>query len=207
MAGEVPNNALANSLWTGVGEVEDLADLTWIEEKLIARVHVSIQLQKCRLLHQWRSDGFYPQPRIRGHVVTFPVDPTVVLYHLPLHPQQLSGLIKVAFIGRKKITWSDASTLRFFLVRRIKVRHALEWLLQYNLLYRDVCIDYECLAQLPEHGMIEELFKQATFDYNQRREDAMHSRYDAPDPESSNGSDIAESDMEKDCESAFRKKH
>lgn len=45
---KVPDLALANVLWTGVGDVPELSGLSWIEEKLIARCHVSIQMQKCR---------------------------------------------------------------------------------------------------------------------------------------------------------------
>jgi hypothetical protein len=36
--------ALLNGLWTGANEVPALSDLAFIEEKLIARVHVSISL-------------------------------------------------------------------------------------------------------------------------------------------------------------------
>jgi len=67
---QVPSLALANGLWTGVGECHRLSDLTWIEEKLIARVHVSIQMFKCRLFPHFKADEFHPQARAKGHVIS-----------------------------------------------------------------------------------------------------------------------------------------
>jgi Domain of unknown function (DUF6570) len=182
-AGKVPNMALANGLWSGAGRVPELADLTWIEEKLIARVHVSIQLQKCRVFHKWRLDGFYPQGQLRGHILSFPVDPTVVLDHLPLAPEKLCGLVKVVFISQRKVTLSEASQLRFFIVRRQKVRNALEWLIEHNTQYEDVRLDYECLSRLPESGIMKEVFDQITFSNKVEADMAGHSRYDAEDEE------------------------
>src|SRR5947207_664147 len=65
---KLPVEALANSLWTGAGQVDALSGLTWVEEKLISRVHVSVQVQKCRMLRNWRWDAFHPQPKVKGHI-------------------------------------------------------------------------------------------------------------------------------------------
>jgi hypothetical protein len=61
---KIPPLSLSNGLWTGAAEVPELAGLTFVEEKLLARVHVSIQLVKYRLFHQWHADGFHPQPKV-----------------------------------------------------------------------------------------------------------------------------------------------
>ena len=71
--------------------------------------------------------------------------------------------------------------ISFFLVRREKVLRALVWLKEHNPLYKDIELDYEALGQLPEEGMIPEIYNCMTF-CNQMKEDwKAHSRYDAPD--------------------------
>lgn len=57
--GKVPRFCLGNGLWTGIEMDTPLKDLTWIEEKLIARVHVSIQIQKCRMFRAWSTDAYH----------------------------------------------------------------------------------------------------------------------------------------------------
>lgn len=46
MKDKVPDLALSNGLWSGVGAMPELSGLSWIEEKLIAWCHVSTQIQK-----------------------------------------------------------------------------------------------------------------------------------------------------------------
>src|SRR5271170_3442528 len=58
--GRVPYFGLCNGLWTGIDVVTPLSDLTWIEEKLIARVHMSVQIQKCRMFKVWVRRRFPP---------------------------------------------------------------------------------------------------------------------------------------------------
>src|SRR6202022_3652721 len=64
---KMPKLALANGLWTGACTVPELSGLTWLEEKLIARSHISIQIQKCRLIRKSRIDAFYPQRQLKGN--------------------------------------------------------------------------------------------------------------------------------------------
>src|SRR5204862_4694862 len=103
-----------NGLWTGIELDTPLKDLTWIEEKLIARVHVSIQIQKCRMFRGWSADGYHPQRQVQGHILSYPMEPTSVLQKLPLSPNQLVGLIKVVFISKFRITATEATNLRFY---------------------------------------------------------------------------------------------
>ena len=139
--------------------------------------------------------------RILGHIVTYPVDPTTILNELPLSPEQVNGIIKVVFIGRRRPTLQTISNLRFFLVRRRKVLAALLWLIRYNPLCGKVQINYEVLARLPEEGVLEELFQQASFSNNVGAEDGLHSRYDASDPEDDDDDiDWEQSECEMDVE-------
>ena len=178
---KLPGHALANSLWTGAGLVKELSDLTWAEEKLVCRIHVSVQVQKCRSVRNWRWDAFYPQPKVKGHIITYPVDPSVVLKRLPLKPEGLVKLVKIVFMAREKPSFQEACRSRFFLVRREKVLRALVWLKEHNPLYRDIELDYEALAQLPEEGMIPEIYNCMTFCNRMKEDWKAHSRYDAPD--------------------------
>lgn len=177
----MPAEALANGLWTGVGKVKELSDLTWIEEKPITRTHVSIQLQKCRLRRNLSWDYFYPQSRIKGNIITFPMNPTTVLQTLPLPLGRLSEVIKVVFLSRRKVNFTEASQLSFFLVRRDKVLQALQWLVKNNPLYADVEIDEHVIGDLPIEGLPREVYDTITFSNRLTEDIAAHSRYDQED--------------------------
>ena len=179
--GLVPEYALGNRLWTGIEIDTPLSDLTWIEEKLIARIHISVQIQKCRAFHAAAADGFHSQRQIKGHILSYPMEPTTVLNRLPLAPAQLIGLIKVVFLSRKPITRTDANNLRFYIVRRAKVANALHWLIENNPQYRDISIDAEALGQLPEDGIPEVVYDTLTVSSRSREDLQGHSRYDMPD--------------------------
>jgi hypothetical protein len=112
----IPEHALGNCLWTGIEAQTPLSELTWIEEKLIARLHVSVQIQKCRSFIAASADGFHSQRQVKRHVLTYPMEPAAVLRRLPLCPSQLTGLIKVFFLSRQPIRLSEANRLRFYLV-------------------------------------------------------------------------------------------
>ena len=189
--GVMPIGALANGLWTGAGQIKELADLTWIEEKLIARTHVSIQLQKCRLRRNLSWDHFYSQSRIKGHIVTFPMAPTAVLQRLPLPLERLSELIKVVFVSRREISHTEASALSFFLVRRNKVLRALQWLVGHNPLYAGVEIDEHAIDHLPLEGLPREIYETITFSNRMSEDIASHSRYDEADDSGSFSSRVS----------------
>jgi len=71
--------------------------------------------------------------------------------------------------------------MRFYIVRREKVRKALEWLVQNNPHYHDIIIDRDRIAQLPTEGIPDEVFQQFTSSSATTADAAGHSRYDAPD--------------------------
>jgi hypothetical protein len=177
----MPPFALANHLWTGVRKVEELRGLTWVDEKLIARTHVSIQLQKCRLRRNYSWDQFYPQSRLKGHITTYPMNPTIALQTLPLPLDRISEVIKVVFLTRREISLREASSLSFFFVRKEKVFTALQWLRLNNPLYANVELDEDALNALPLHGLPKQVYDTITFS-NRLTEDIMgHSRYDESD--------------------------
>jgi hypothetical protein len=55
------------------------------------------------------------------------------------------------------------------------------WLKEHNPLYKDIELDYEALAELPEEGMIPEAYSCMTFCNRMKDDSKAHSRYDAPD--------------------------
>jgi len=178
----IPQFALGNRLWTGIDVETPLTDLSWIEEKLIARVHVSVHVQKCRMFNAWAADGFHPQRQVQGHILSYPMEPAVVLQSLPLAPSRLISLIKVVFLSRRPITHATATQLRFYIVRREKVVQALRWLILHNAHYRDVRLDPVAVAQLPIDGIPTEVYEQLIFSDRAKDDTEGHSRYDAPDP-------------------------
>jgi hypothetical protein len=90
----------------------------------------------------------------------------------------LVKLVKVVFMSKQKPSFQEASKSRFFLVRQEKVLCALLWLKEHNPLYKDVELDYE---QLPQEGMIPEIYNCMTFCNRMKEDSKAHSRYDAPD--------------------------
>jgi len=177
----IPDYALGDGLWTGIDVPTALNNLTWIEEKLIARVHISVQIQKCRSFHAAAADGFHPQRQVKGHILTYPIEPATVLHCLPLAPSQLVGLIKVVFLSGNPIRQSDADRLRFYIVCREKIERALRWLISHNPHYRGVVLDELTLAQLPQEGIPEEVDTSLNIVSESQKDASGHLRYDAPD--------------------------
>src|SRR5436190_8180543 len=131
-----PSEALANFRWVGPVP-EELRDLTWIEELLIARVHVCGSI--VRLGQRNNPSSFFG---IKGHVVFLPQDTTRLIDLLSMSLASLSDMVKVVWTGKSK---PDRSRLRSrFMVRKHKVYNALKWLVDHHEDYRNnVTIDEE----------------------------------------------------------------
>jgi len=131
-----PSEALANFRWVGPVS-EELRDLTWIEELLIARVHVCGSI--VRLGQRNNPSSFFG---IKGHIVFLPQDTTRLIDLLPMSPTSLSDMVKVVWTGKSK---PDRSRLRSrFMVRKHKVYNALKWLVDNHEDYqKNVTIDEE----------------------------------------------------------------
>ncbi|XP_034240282.1 uncharacterized protein LOC117644774 [Thrips palmi] len=120
------------------GEVPDeLKDLTFIEEQLIARIHPIISYFKLKGL----------QYGYRGNVINFPQHVNDFARKLPHKIEDLAAVVNV----RRK-TKDDG--YHDFRVRSMRIRKALEWLKIHNPYYKDVDINEEYLNNLPVDGNI-----------------------------------------------------
>ncbi|KAK3923264.1 ATP-dependent DNA helicase [Frankliniella fusca] len=120
------------------GEVpEELKELTFIEEQLIAQIHPIISYFKLKGL----------QYGYRGNVINFPQHVNEFAKELPHKIGQLAAVVNV----RRK-TQQDG--YHDFRVRAMKVRNALEWLKINNPYYKNIIISEECLHSLPLDGNI-----------------------------------------------------
>ena len=116
-----------------------IQNLTQVEEMLISAVMPVMTLYRLR-------QGQYGYS---GHVVNLPQDITSFASILPRHPQDLDVLI----VRREGSNQSHHD----FQVRRSVVLHALQWLVDNNIYYRNITIDPEVVAQLPEDGDVSSL--------------------------------------------------
>ena len=119
----------------------ELKNLTHIEEMLIARV--------VPVMSVYTKPG--GQRAYTGHCINFPEEVQQLFYTLPRQPKELPVII-VTVDGKNDMS-------KDLIVRRENVSYALHWLVSHNPAYRDVQIDYECLAQLPLEGIPADLSK------------------------------------------------
>ncbi|CCE34927.1 uncharacterized protein CPUR_08866 [Claviceps purpurea 20.1] len=134
-------------LWSAENKLDmgvvpaDLPQLDQIEEWLISRVHVHVQI--------WTYRG--SQYRYKGHVISFLKDVGTVYDTLPLLPSELDTIVV-----RPRNTTSEPGMIRqfrsAFRVRRGAIAQWLNWLVRNNPLYRDVVVDPARLQQLPVDG-------------------------------------------------------
>ena len=128
-----PPFSVANYRWTGPVPPE-LQGLTWIEELLIARAHLTGRIVR---LQNRNANSFFS---LKGHVILLPQDTTELLNILPIPPSSLPDLVRVVWVGRPV---RNVDVLRdHFSVRTRKVYDALLWLVQNNEDYKDVTIDH-----------------------------------------------------------------
>lgn len=79
-----------------------------------------------------------------GHVINLPQDIASFTNNLPRVPAELDVIV----VRKEGATGSH----RDFRVRRSVVLHALEWLIAHNMYYRNVHINHDVLALLPDDG-------------------------------------------------------
>ena len=79
-----------------------------------------------------------------GHVISLPQDVSTFANSLPRLPSELDVIIV-----RKE---GASNSHRDFRVRKAVVLHALQWLVTNNKYYRNVRINPEALAMLPDNG-------------------------------------------------------
>lgn len=139
--GNRPKFALANHLW--IGETPDcLKDLTLGEHALIAR----IQYNQCVVRV---SQG---HAKMIANVIAFEHPSKKIYDRLPMSKDDLSEVLSIVYTGVSPP--SDADLRRTpVLVRREKVRAALEWLRLNHKDYQDLTIDYDALDTYPLEGV------------------------------------------------------
>ena len=176
----LPFEALANFRWIGPVPKE-LQDLTWIEELLIARVHVCGSI--VRLGQRNNPSSFFG---LKGHVVFLPQDTTRLINLLPMSPASLSDVVKVVWTGRSK---PDKSRLRSqFTVRKDKVYNALKWLVNNHEDYRNsVTIDEERINGWESTSVAVELLDSIGHVSDPSAEDASRDGFGMDNPDDDEG--------------------
>jgi uncharacterized protein YlaI len=146
-----PRESLANFRFVRPTVPEELQGLTWIEELLIARVHVNGRI--CRLGERHNASSSFG---IKGHVVFLPQDTSRLLDLLPMSPASLPEVVKVVWTGKSN---PDKSRLRSrFTVRKQKVYNALQWLVRNHADYQgNVTIDEELMRSWAETFVVVDL--------------------------------------------------
>ena len=147
--GKRPPESLANFRW--VGPVPDeLKDLTWIEELLVAHAHIVGRVVRLQPRNQASYFG------VKGHVILLPQDTTLLLDLFPMSPVSLPDIVHVVWTGNST---PDQDWLRSqFTVHRQIVYNALQWLSQHNEDYRQVIINYQEFTRWPPIFIATSLF-------------------------------------------------
>jgi hypothetical protein len=119
----------------------ELPSLTQVEEMVIARIHVFVNVMQIR----------GQQYLYRGHVVHFLRDVGKIFDQLPLLPAELD----IVLLKPKNTDDSDRLRQQFrrqFRVRGGCVKQWLDWLKVRHPGYRDIVVSQERLAALPADG-------------------------------------------------------
>jgi hypothetical protein len=98
----------------------ELADLTYIEQMLIAQIHPVVSFYKIN----------NAQYSYHGNVINFRQDIREYARVLPVKPSELASTIL--------FSKETPSGLAYFRARANKIRSALEWLKENNIYYRDI---------------------------------------------------------------------
>lgn len=115
---------------------DELTDLTYIEQMLIAQVHPIVSVFGLK-------GGQYAH---KGNVINFKQDIASYISKLPVHPKDLPSTL----VFRKDTKHGIAE----FRVRSSRIHKALIWLKENNIYYRHIEISLENLALLPEDNDI-----------------------------------------------------
>lgn len=150
---KLPALSLANG--TYLGDVPpELKDLTPVEESMIALCRT-----KCWILQLKEADSHSTLPGVqrgvRGHIIIHPQHPEKTETTLPLTLDEAAKPICVVFVGSKSPTkeWLKEKAVPLS-VRRDKIKRALVWLKENNVLYRDILVDEGRIDSLPENDIV-----------------------------------------------------
>jgi hypothetical protein len=140
----VPKFSVANNMWLGDIPIE-LQGLTIPEEKLISLYrHNNCVIKLQSPFHSPETS----QTALKGNCITFLQNIPNIVRSLPLKLDDLCDTLKVIFVGSRPP--SRIHLRKILTIRKNKVIQALQWLKKHNILYRNVEISNENIAQLPE---------------------------------------------------------
>jgi hypothetical protein len=146
---KIPKFSVANNMW--LGDIpKELQGLTIPEEKLISLYrHNSCIIKLQSPFHSTTT----AQTALKGNCITFLQNVPNIVNSLPFTLTDLCDTLKVIFIGPRP---PDRLHLRKVLtVRKKKIIEALQWLKKYNILYQNININLDNIAQLPEDDVPE----------------------------------------------------
>jgi hypothetical protein len=154
---------------------DELCDLTWVEELLVARGHSNGRIIRI----EQRSAASYLA--LKGHTVIVPQDTTRLLDLLPMSPSSLPDVVRVVWTGKAP---PDKARLRpYFTLRREKVYKALKWLCEHHEDYRHVTIDEERISVSESTVVATELLDSIAHMADSSAEDASCSGFATKDPD------------------------
>lgn len=172
--GSLPAEALANYRWIGPVP-QELEDLTWVEEALIARSHLFGRI--FRLEERKNREPSYSS--LKGHVVLVPQNTMRLLDILPVSPDSLADIAHVVWVGRSQPEITKLAPQ--FTVRKSKVIAALKWLCEHHEDYQHVVIDTVELDKWPSVFITEALLSSIARVQSGAAEDAMRDGFATED--------------------------
>jgi len=171
-SGRRPHESLANFRWVGA-QPDELRDLTWLEELLIARAHLVARIVR---LEERKTSSYFA---LKGHTVLLPQDTTRLLDLLPMSPSSLPDVVRVVWTGKSA---PEKARLRsHFTVRKQKVYDALKWLCRHHEDYRQVTIDEERISAWESTMVATELLDSIAHVADPSAEDASRSGFATED--------------------------
>ncbi|CAF4680721.1 unnamed protein product [Rotaria sp. Silwood2] len=147
--GSIPKFSAANNMWLGDIPAE-LQGLTIPEQKLISLYRHNSCIIK---LHSTFHSTTTAQTALKGNCITFVQNVPNIVNSLSLTLDDLCDALKVIFIGARPPVRIHLK--KVLTVRKKKIIQALHWLKKNNVLYRNVNINFENIAQLPEDDVPE----------------------------------------------------
>jgi hypothetical protein len=146
---------LRNNLYRGTLP-DDLKDITWIKEKVCALHCVSADVA---CLFNAEHDESLPY-RLVGNTCAYPTNVPSTACVLPRLPADINRSLTVVFVGS---SFNANKLPPLFRVRRRTIQCFLNFLATNNLLYVDVLISEDILAQYPEDGILPLLEESVVF--------------------------------------------
>lgn len=176
--GQIPKFSPANNMWLGDIPTE-LQGLTIPEEKLISLYRHNSCVIK---LHSPFHSTTTAQTALKGNCITFLQNVPNIVNSLPLTLDDLCDTLKVIFVGARPP--ERVHLKKILTVRKKKIVEALYWLKKHNVLYRNVDINLESIAQLPEDDVPESIISTMEQRINDEEVPSERAGY-IPDPLSS----------------------